>query len=79
MCISMSHSLSFCFLGSQIQGDHFVYLPVLLTILNMLQIKSSQTQDYFTDRDNFDLSAESIKDQQKSSKAIRFKGTEGCS
>lgn len=45
----------------------------------MLQMKSGQTQDYFVDRDNFDLSRESMKEQQKSSKATPFKGTEGCS
>lgn len=75
----MLHSLSFCFLGSQIQGNHFVYLAVLLTISNMLQIKSGQTQDYLIDRDNFDQSRESIKEQRKSNKSIPFKGAEGCS
>lgn len=75
----MLHSLSFCFLGSQIQGNHFVYLEVLLTISNILLIKSGQTQGYFIDRDNFNLSRESIEEQQKSSKVISFKGAEGCS
>lgn len=75
----MLRSISFCFLGSQIQGNHFVYLEVLLTISNMLLIKSVQTQGYFVDRDNFNLSRECIKEQQKSSKVIPFKGAEGCS
>lgn len=45
----------------------------------MLLIKSVQTQGYFVDRDNFNLSRECIKEQQKSSKVIPFKGAEGCS
>lgn len=78
MCISMLHSLSFCFLGSQIQSNNFG-LAVLLEISNMLQIRSGQTHNYFVDRDNFDLSRVSVKEQQKCSKAIPFKGAEGCS
>lgn len=45
----------------------------------MLQIKSGQTQDYFVDGENFHLPSESVKEQGKSSKAIPFKGAEGCS
>lgn len=76
MCISMFHVFFLLFLGSHSQSKHFMYLSALWAISDSLHITSGQNQDYFTDRDNFDLSRDFIKEQWKSSKATHFKDTE---